>query len=188
MYPEPKVVRYEARRSGGNMAGRYGKESWEEGEDRGSKGRLAAVEKVLVVILGVIVLVVIAGSIYGLASGTRARKLAREAGMAALPAGSNVFTAIGTIRASTKDSPPSVVVATISFPYPADDAAFAEELEKKTSALKAAAVSWFSERSAADLVPAYSGSVKTGLRDSFNALLSLGKVDEIWLSDFSVIE
>ena len=170
------------------MAGRYGEDRWEDGRDRGGKGGLGPVEKTLAVILGVIVLVLVAGSIYGLASGTRAKKLARDAGIAALPAGSDVFTAIGTIRASTKDSPPSVVVATISFPYPADDSAFAEELEKKTSALRAAAVSWFSERSAADLVPAYSGSVKTGLRDSFNALLSLGKVDEIWLSDFSVID
>jgi len=170
------------------MAARYDEGRWEEGQDRGSKGGLSAVEKMLAIILGIIVLILIAGSIYGLASGTRAKKLAREAGMAALPAGSNVFTAIGTIRASTKDSPPSVVVATISFPYPADDSAFAEELEKKTSALKAAAQSWFAERSAADLVPAYEGSVKTGLRDAFNALLSLGKVDEIWLSDFSVIE
>jgi len=170
------------------MAARYDEGRWKEGQDAGSKGGLAAVEKTLVIVLGVIILVLVAGSIYGLASGTRAKKLAREAGMAALPAGSNVFTAIGTIRASTRDSPPSVVVATISFPYPADDPAFAEELEKKTSALKTAAMSWFSERKAADLVPAYSGSVKTGLRDSFNALLSLGKVDEIWLSDFSVIE
>ena len=170
------------------MAGRYGEYRREERQDRVEKGGLAAVEKTLAIILGVIVLVLIAGSIYGLASGTRARKLAHEAGMAALPAGSDVFTAIGTIRASTRDSPPSVVVATISFPYPADDAAFAEELEKKTSALRAAAISWFQERSAADLVPAYSGSVKTGLRDAFNAMLSLGSVNEIWLSDFSVIE
>jgi flagellar basal body-associated protein FliL len=170
------------------MAGRYDEDRWEEGQERKGRGGLSAVEKALAVILGVIVLVLVAGSVYGLASGTRAKKLAREAGMAALPAGSNVFTAIGTIRASTKDSPPSVVVATISFPYPADDPAFAEELEKKTDALKAAALAWFQERTAADLVPAYSGAVKTGLRDSFNALLSLGKVDEIWLSDFSVIE
>lgn len=170
------------------MAGRYDEDRWGEGRDREGKGGLGSVEKALAILLGVIVLVLVAGSIYGLASGSRAKKLAHEAGLASLPAGSDVFTAIGTIRASTRDSPPSVVVATISFPYPADDAAFAEELEKKTSALRAAAVSWFRERSAADLVPAYSGSVKTGLRDSFNALLSLGKIDEIWLSDFSVIE
>lgn len=170
------------------MAGRHREDRWEEGRDREGRGGLSAVEKALAIILGVIVLALVVGSIYGLASGTRAKKLAREAGMASLPAGSNVFTAIGTIRASTGDSPPSVVVATISFPYPADDPAFAEELEKKTNALKAASIAWFQERKAADLVPAYSGSVKTGLRDSFNTLLSLGKVDEIWLSDFSVID
>lgn len=170
------------------MTRRNGGEAWRDGEEGESRGGLAPVERVLAIILGIVVLVLAAGSIYGLAADTRAKKLAREASAAALPAGSNVFAAIGTIRASTRDSPPSVVVATISFPYPADDSAFAEELEKKTSALRKAAEAWFAGRSAADLVPAYEGSVKTGLRDAFNALLSLGKVDEIWLSDFSVIE
>jgi hypothetical protein len=45
-----------------------------------------------------------------------------------------------------------------------------------------------SSKKAADLGPAFEGSVKAALRDAFNARLSLGKVTEIWLSDFAVIQ
>lgn len=173
------------------MARKADRQAWEPGLDEEAALRpkpAATVEKVLTIVLGLLVLALVAGSIYGLATGSRERKLAREAAVAALPAGSEVFTAVGTIRAQTRDKPPSVVVATIAFPYPAGDAPFAEELEKKTDALRAAAKAWFAERGAADLVPAYEGSVKAGLRDAFNEVLALGKIEELWLSDFSVIQ
>jgi flagellar basal body-associated protein FliL len=79
-------------------------------------------------------------------------------------------------------------VATIAFPYDSGDRAFAEELARKVPVLRAATVSCLSRRKAADLSPAFEGAVKAALRDSFNGLLSLGKVDEVWLSDFSVIQ
>jgi flagellar basal body-associated protein FliL len=143
--------------------------------------------RALAIVAGILVFVIAVGSVWALATGSRGRKLAHEADAAMAPAGSAVFTAIGTLRASTKDKPPAVVVATIAFPYPADDHDFAGELEKKTDALRAAAVNWFSGRAAAELAPAYEGTVKAGLRDTFNSMLSLGKVSDLWLSDFAVV-
>jgi flagellar basal body-associated protein FliL len=151
---------------------------------RGGTALVAA----LAVLAGVLVLVIAAGSLFAAATGTRERKLAREAALAAAAPGSYVFDAIGTVRAATRDKPPAIVVATISFPYPAADRAYAEELQVKATALRAAAIAWFGSRTAADLAPAYEGSVKAGLRDAFNRILSLRKVDQIWLSDFSVIQ
>ena len=54
--------------------------------------------------------------------------------------------------------------------------------------LRAAALALLSTKKAADLGPAFEGALKAALRDVFNARLSLGKVTEIWLSDFAVIQ
>jgi flagellar basal body-associated protein FliL len=146
--------------------------------------------RVLAVVAGLLVLALIAGTIYGLASGTRQKKLAREsdrAQVAAELAGNASFTAIGTVRAKSADAKSAVVVATIAFPYDSRDKAFAEELSRKAPVLKAVAESVLSSRKADDLTPAFEGAVKAALRDSFNSRLSLGKVTEIWLSDFAVI-
>jgi flagellar protein FliL len=146
--------------------------------------------RALAVVAGLLVLALAAGTIYGLASGTRQRKLARESDRAAVAAelaGNASFTGIGTLRAKSADAKAAVVVATIAFPYDSGDKAFAEELARKAPVLKAAAESVLSSRKADDLTPAFEGAVKAALRDAFNSRLSLGKVTEIWLSDFAVI-
>jgi flagellar basal body-associated protein FliL len=148
--------------------------------------------KALGVVAGVLALALIAGSVYGLVSGTRQKKLAREIEGAQLSAelrGRASFTGIGTVRAKSSDpKSAAVVVATIAFPYDAGDRPFAEELGRKAAVLRAAALSLLSSRKAAELGPAYEGSIKAGLRDAFNARLSLGKVSEVWLSDFALIQ
>jgi flagellar basal body-associated protein FliL len=155
------------------------------------KDRGRGAVRVLALVAGLLVLVLVAGTIYGLASGTRQKKLGREADkaqVAAELAGSASYTAIGTIRAKSADAKAAVVVATIAFPYDSGDRPFSEELARKAPVLKAVAQSVLSSKKAADLAPAYEGSVKAALRDAFNARLSLGKVTEIWLSDFAVIQ
>jgi flagellar basal body-associated protein FliL len=147
--------------------------------------------RVLAIAAGLLALVLVAGTVYGLATGTRHKKLEREAEraqVAAELASGASFTGIGTIRAKSADAKAAVVVATIAFPYDSGDKAFAEELGRKAPVLKAAALSVLSSKKAADLAPAFEGSLKAALRDAFNARLSLGKVSEIWLSDFLVIQ
>jgi flagellar basal body-associated protein FliL len=147
--------------------------------------------RALGVVAGLLALVLIAGSVYGLAAGTRHKKLAREAESAQAAAdlqGRTAYTGIGTVRAKSADaSSPAVVVATIAFPYDSSDRPFAEELGRKAAVLRAAAASVIGGKKAAELAPAYEGALKAALRDSFNSRLSLGKVTEIWLSDFAVI-
>jgi flagellar basal body-associated protein FliL len=147
--------------------------------------------RVLGLIALLLVLALIAGSVYGLAAGTRQRKLALEAESAQTAAelkGRASFTGIGTLRAKSADATEAaVVVATIAFPYDSDDRSFAEELVRKAPVLRAAALSVLSAKKAAELAPAFEGTIKAALRDAFNARLSLGKVTEIWLSDFAVI-
>jgi len=142
-------------------------------------------------VAAILVLALIAGSVYGLAAGTRQKKLAREVDRAQTAAELSErasFTGIGTVRARSADPKAAVVVATIAFPYDANDVPFAEELGRKAPVLKSAALEVLSAKKAADLAPAFEGSLKAALRDAFNARLSLGKVTEIWLSDFAVIQ
>ncbi len=153
-------------------------------------GELAS--RALVVAAAALALVIAAGTIYGLAAGTRAKKLEREADKAQVAAelkGRASYTGVGTVRAKSADAnSAAVVVATIAFPYDSGDRPFAEELRRKAPVLKAAAASVLSARKAAELAPAFEGSLKAALRDAFNARLSLGKVTEVWLSDFAVIQ
>jgi flagellar basal body-associated protein FliL len=154
-----------------------------------TRGRLAT--RILAILALLLAIVLALGTVYGISTGSRAKKLAREADraqVAAELAGRASFTAVGTVRAKSADAKAAVVVATIAFPYDSGDRPFAEELSRKASVLKAAAVSVFSSKKAADLAPAFEGAVKAALRDAFNARLSLGKVTQIWLSDFAVIQ
>jgi flagellar basal body-associated protein FliL len=157
-------------------------------EGRGSRAAL----RILAILAIGLALAVAAGTVYGLASGTRQKKLEREADRSQVAAelrGRTAFTGIGTVRAKSADAAaPAVVVATIAFPYDARDQPFAEELGRKAPVLKAAALSLLSSKKVSELSPAFEGSVKAALRDAFNARLSLGKVTEIWLSDFAVIQ
>ncbi len=155
--------------------------------DTEHEGGARALPRLLALVAGLLVLVIIAGSIYGLATGSRQRKIERDAAASMGHPGSAIFDKIGTLRASTADKTPAVVVATIAFPYDGADRAFEEELVRKAPAFKAAAIAWFSRRKADELAPAFEGRVKAALRDTFNSLLSLGKVGEIWLSDFAVV-
>jgi flagellar basal body-associated protein FliL len=165
---------------------------WTEDEIEEREGRSGfVVSRILAVVAGLLAIALAAGTIYGLASGTREKKLAREserAQVAAELAGRASFTAIGTLRARSADAKAAVVVATIAFPYDSRDKAFGEELARKAPVLRAVAESVFSSRKAADLTPAFEGAIKADLRDAFNSRLSLGKVSEVWLSDFAVIQ
>jgi flagellar basal body-associated protein FliL len=163
----------------------YDEDIREVGDER--KARKA--ERTLAALAFAIALAILIGTLVGLATGSRQRKLARESRQeAAASSGLAAFDTIGTVRAKSSDSKSAVVVATIAFPYDPADRAFAEELERKAPSLKAAAIACLSRKKAADLAPAYEGAVKAALRDEFNRLLSLGKVGEIWLSDFAVIQ
>jgi flagellar basal body-associated protein FliL len=162
--------------------------AWNDPPDRAPRSSGAVSGLAVVAVL--LALVIVAGTVIAYASGSRQRKLASEAAAAqAQPTdGQATFTGIGTLRAATIDSKPAIVIATIAFPYKSSDRAFKEELIRKAPALKEAAVQWFSRRKASELASAYEGGIKAALRDTFNSLLSLGKVNQIWLSDFSVVQ
>jgi flagellar basal body-associated protein FliL len=160
-------------------------------EPASPRRRRESATRALALLALALALSIVAGTVYGFATNSRQKKIEREADRAqaaAELAGRVSCSGLGTIRAKSADAKAAVIVATIAFPYDSVDKPFAEELSRKAPVLKATAVSVLSSKKAAELAPAFEGSLKAALRDAFNARLSLGKVSEIWLSDFAVIQ
>jgi flagellar basal body-associated protein FliL len=128
-----------------------------------------------------------AGTAYGVITGSRARRLAREA-VPTTAAAAGVFDSLGRIRSKTADDTPVVVVVDLAFPYDATDRQFREELTRRRGDLRSAAAAYFAGKRAAELSPADEAAVKAGLRDTLNGLLSLGRIEELYFSEFRVIE
>jgi flagellar basal body-associated protein FliL len=148
---------------------------------------MSKLEKALAVTLAVLAVAILAGTSYGLVTGSRARKLARSAVPVAI-AGPGVYDGLGRVRAKTMDAPPAVVVVDMAFPYDRADRQFREELARKRADLKTAAAAFFSSKRAAELRPDNEAAVKAALRDTLNGQLSLGRIEELYFSEFRVIE
>ena len=158
--------------------------------DDGSRGGRLSAERVLRMVIVALAAVLVIGTAYALLAGTRGKAASRQAPAPKVETprqGEAVYSRIGTIRAATRDEHAAVVAASIVFPYEAQNRAFKVELDDKASRLRDECVRFFSEKSAEELHPAFEGALKTGLRDRLNAMLSLGKIREIWFSDFAVI-
>lgn len=144
-------------------------------------------ERILAVIIASLLVIIISGTSFAVLTGARSRKLAR----AAVPAETGqtgVFDGIGRIRGKTADQPAAVVIVDIAFPFDASDRQFREELTQKRGELRAAATAFFSTRRAQELSPANESAVKAALRDTLNALLSLGRIEQLYFSQFHVVE
>lgn len=143
-------------------------------------------QKAFIASLGLLLIVLLSGTIYAMAHKTRDYKLARQSQPAA-PAGQELFTGIGRIRTLVLAQPGSLVLANIVFPYDAANRSFADELAMKRQELRQASIQFMAERQIQDLQPAAEPALKAGLRDTLNSLLFLGQIDDIYFSEFDVL-
>ncbi|MBU0926362.1 MAG: hypothetical protein KKA67_01300 [Spirochaetes bacterium] len=146
---------------------------------------MSRIEKALAISIAVVAVIIVAGTAYAGVTDSRARKLARAAVPASI-AEAGVYDGLGRIRAKTSDR--AVAIVDIAFPYDASDRQFREELARRRTDLRVAAGSFLSSRRADELGPANEASVKAALRDTLNALLAIGKIEELYFSEFRVIE
>ena len=147
---------------------------------------MSKLERALATALAVVAVVVLTGTVYAGLSGSRARKLAREA-VPAAAAGGGVYDGLGRLRARTADDDPAVVVVDMAFPYDASDRQFGEELSRRRGDLRDAVVAYLGSRRADELGADNEAAVKAALRDTLNAILSLGSVEELYFAEFNVI-
>jgi len=148
---------------------------------------MSKLERALAVTMAVIAVIIMAGTAWGGMTDSRAKKLARAAVPMSI-ADSGVYDGLGRIRTKTADEKATIVVVDLAFPYDASDRQFREELQRKRNDLRTAAGTFFSSRRADELRPENEPTVKAALRDTLNGLLSLGAIEELYFSEFRVMD
>jgi flagellar basal body-associated protein FliL len=151
----------------------------------GPNSALLRLYRVLAAIALGLVLAIAAGTVYGLASGRRPAPPA--APQAAAPE-NGYFTGIGRIRAASAGASPSAVIVSIAFTYDRNDIAFSEELAAKTKAFREIAVAYFGTFTAAALREAGEPDLKAELLKRFNRELRLGQIEELYFSEYLVLD
>ena len=100
-----------------------------------------------------------------------------------LPAGFSTFQ-LGTIRVSTADNPPVPVVVSPYFPYNQEDSQFFEELCSKETSLKRIFPLYFSKFTKEQLQKKGEAVLKQELIYLLNDKLVLGKIEDLYFSEY----
>jgi flagellar protein FliL len=137
----------------------------------------------LVILLG---LVLIWGTIYGVFF--HKNPPSQEKPTASQKVGEGqIFTGIGTIRVSTADAQPAMVILFVSFIYYPEDKAFSEELALRVKDFKQIIVDYFGSFQVSELRGLDEEIIKTELLLRFNSILRLGKIETMYLGDYMII-
>ena len=153
---------------------------------------LGNINFVLFLIAGALVLILLIGTIIGVARSGNPRPLLTFGGsdntVQAAPRADDirVFSGLGRLRIQLANS--SILILSIAFPYPASDIAFTEELAGKISDLRTIATDYFSALPAENLIQIDEETAKQEILRRYNAVLRLGRIDALYFSDMMVID
>lgn len=157
--------------------------------------------KILVGIIGGLAAVILVGTIYGVIkkNKTPTPEILVSQGKAmnlAAPADDNIvdYYDLGKIRtvttpdSSIKDDTGTAMVIDPWLAYPDGDTVFYEELARKRGVIKAIFTAYFSSHTKKDLLSATETVIVSDLLAQINAELSLGKVSDIYFTDYLFLE
>ena len=153
--------------------------------------------KILTIIIAFLIVVIALGTIFGLLNKKRQTPevLISQGKAVSLMAPSDTtevtYFELGTIRISTaSDDSTSGTILIVSpwLAYPAGDTVFYEELSRKSGALKGVFSAYFSARTKNQLLSETEEKIEALLREEINADLSLGKISDIYFTDYLFIE
>jgi flagellar basal body-associated protein FliL len=99
-----------------------------------------------------------------------------------------IFTGIGRIRANTAAPDSAMVILSIAFPYTPGDRAFSEELASRVGDFRDTAREYFASFPEEELRLRAEETIKEDLRQRYNALLRLGRIEVLYFNDFMIIE
>jgi flagellar basal body-associated protein FliL len=110
-----------------------------------------------------------------------------------------VFTAIGRLRARlapparqdkslATDAEGAAVIIAVEFPYDNSDRPFVEELSLNVGKFRAATIDYFASIPADGSLLKREQALKQELLSRYNALLYLGKIKELYFSEFMIID
>ena len=139
------------------------------------------VYRILIAIVAVLVLILIAGTIYGFVKRGKpsAPPPPSEAGQE-----ENIFSSLGTLRIPTTDSEPETVIISIAFPYNKNDRPFSEELASRIPWFKTTISDYLGAFSAEEIETMETDTINQELLKRFNAELRLGQIRELYITDF----
>jgi len=147
----------------------------------------------LLSLAGILILLLIIGTIIGFVRSSNSKPLFRlgkstetQAKTTAPDEDIRVFSGLGRLRIPLSNS--SILILLITFPYPANDTAFTEELAAKIGEFRNLAVDYFSALPAGKIAGLDEDAAKKEILARFNAILSLGQIRTIYFSDMNVID
>ncbi|MDR2182180.1 MAG: flagellar basal body-associated FliL family protein [Treponema sp.] len=150
--------------------------------------RLVAVYRALLAIILILCAVLAAGTVYGLARQflvpDKSARAAESGNGENAAEGESIFSGIGKLRIATSDPEPETVVISVAFPYNRHDRPFAEELASRIPDFKSATAGYLGAFTADQLVNLEMSAVKGELLARYNALLKLGTIRDLYITDF----
>ncbi|MDR0494528.1 MAG: flagellar basal body protein FliL [Treponema sp.] len=157
-----------------------------------SRGFLLAYRLIVVLVLALVVALA-AGSLYALIRPADARPLFRIGGekpaaKTAHPDTVNIFSGIGRLRIPVPGNSACTVILSVSFPYSADDRAFAEELASRVGDFRTITSQYFSALSPEQITRLNEEAAKAEILNRYNAALRLGKIETLYFGDLMIIE
>jgi flagellar basal body-associated protein FliL len=104
------------------------------------------------------------------------------------PVEESIFTGIGRVRANTAAPGSAAVILSIAFPYSPGDRAFSEELASRVGDFREIIREYFASSPEEELRLRAEETIKEDLRQRYNALLRLGRIEVLYFNDFMIIE
>ena len=98
-----------------------------------------------------------------------------------------VFSGIGRLRVPTAEPEPGVVIIFVSFFFNPNDRAFSEELVLRIRDFRDIIEDYIASYSIAELSIMDEEIIKLELLARFNAILRLGRIDDLFFSDFMIM-
>ena len=146
----------------------------------------------LIILLIILGLSIIGGSFYGIFlqknfSGNLLEVVLQKDGEGQTPK-IIIFTGIGSLRIPTSDPSPGMVMIFVSFEHYPDDKAFSEELALRVRDFRQIIKDYVGSFSVSELQILEEDNLKSELLCRFNAILRLGQIEALYLTDFLVME
>ena len=138
--------------------------------------------RVLLIIAAILILILIAGTIYGFVKRGKTPAVPPPASGSA--AEESIFSGLGMMRIPTADPEPETLIISIAFPYDKNDRPFSEELATRISWFKTATTEYLGAFTAEELSSLDTNTINEELLKRYNSALSLGQIRELYILDY----
>ncbi len=156
------------------------------------------INRILLAIIAILLFIIITGTIVVLAGKkkqTPETLIAQGKAESLLPPADTSETAyfeLGVLRISTANAESeeggSIMVLSPWLAYPAGDTVFYEELSRKSGSIHGIFQAYFSARTKNQLLTETEERIEETIRDEINADLVLGKISDIYFTDYLFLE